>query len=94
MSKRALTAEKARKGTVIDMKLADAIENNIDTRIEKAMRDGMTHVEAWGYDYGTHRWLGDVPDAVIDELERRFEERGFELSTIGKCNCLFTVINW
>ena len=89
-----LDAKQARESTIIDFEWADAIEERTCTQIEDAAKKGMNHVSAWVYDRYEHRWLGDVPDAVIEELERRFAAAGYELEWQGKNNYMTRVIKW
>ena len=89
-----LDAKKAKESTVIDFERADIIEENTCTNIEDAAKKGMKHVTAWVYDRYEGRWLGDVPDAVIEELERRFIAAGYELEWQGKNGYMARVIKW
>lgn len=89
-----IKAEEARKQTVTDFEWADVIEENICTKIKDAAEKGMNHVGAWVYDRHDKKWLGDIPDAVIEELEWRFIEAGYKLKWQGKNSYIERVIEW
>ena len=92
-----ITAEQMRKGTVVDEERVEQLVRNTTCVIERAAAKGMHHAEAWIYDRFERRWLGDIPEAVINEAERRFTEAGYEfewrsIPFLG--GCVQRIVKW
>lgn len=89
-----MSASEMRNATVIDSEWVKTLVENTYTGMQAAAEKGMHHFSAWCYDRYDHRWLGDVPDAVIEEAERQFAEAGYEFEWRGKNGYMERVIKW
>ncbi len=91
-----ITAEQMRNSTLIDEERVDVLVKNTYAVMLCAAEKGMHHTEAWIYDWAEHKWLGDIPDAVIEEAERMFSEAGYEFGweAVPCAGCVARVIKW
>ena len=89
-----MNADEMRKATAIDAEMVNRLVSNTYAGMQAAAEKGMHHFSAWVYDTFDHRWLGDLPDAVVEEAERQFREAGYEFGWEGKNGYASRVIKW
>ena len=89
-----ISAKEMRRATKVDTERVEALVNNVYTMMLDAAEKGQNHCDAWMYDPFANRWLGGVPDSVIEEAERRFTEAGYEIEWSGRSGYAVRVIKW
>lgn len=90
-----VNADEMRKATKIDEKWVKQLVDSAYAGMYAAAEKGQCHSGLWVYDRFEHKWLGDVPDAVIEEAEKRLIEAGFTIKNRSVFNgCVERVIGW
>lgn len=89
-----LCANEMRRSTIVNTELVEQLVTSTHEGMLRAAEKGMHHFDAWVYDRFDRKWLGDIPDAVIDEAERRFREAGYQFEWQGKNSYIVRVIKW
>ena len=91
-----MNASELRSKTMVDMERADWLTESTYAGMQQAAEKGKHSAELCVYDKIYGRWLGDVSDAVIEEVERRFTEAGYELGweNVPVNGCIRRIVKW
>ena len=90
-----MNADEMRKATKVDEKWVKQLIDNAYAGMLAAAEKGQRHCGVWVYDRHYHKWLGDIPDAVVEEAERQLIEAGYTIRSRGRINaCIERVVEW